>query len=160
MNGGRPIQPRRHVSLSDVSRDRLGPLAKVCDKGISPDRLLGELELASSELPHPFGFALANPVRRLVAGSAEAGCFDEGFREDGAVPVTMIPVLRKPSDCHAENTGSQVSAIHLGENEESRVFNYDLEMAVARADVLTQSSEDLSDILKPRSAAEKQIAYF
>ena len=67
-------------------------LAKVCDKGISPDRLLGDLELVSSELPYPLSFAQASPVSRLVAGSAEAGYFDEGFREDGAVSVAMVPV--------------------------------------------------------------------
>ncbi len=57
-------------------------LAKVCDKGISPDRFLGDLELVPSELSHPLGFAQACPVGGLVAGSLKAGYFDEGFRED------------------------------------------------------------------------------
>ena len=81
-------------------------LPKVCNKGMNPDRFLRDLELTSSKLPHPLGFAQASPVCRLVAGSAEAGDLDEGFREDGAVSVAMVPVLHKPSDCHAENTGS------------------------------------------------------
>lgn len=67
-------------------------LAKVRDKGISPDRFLGDLKLIGSELPLSLGFAQASPVCRLVAGSGESGYFDEGFREDGAVSVAMVPV--------------------------------------------------------------------
>ena len=64
-------------------------LAKVRDKGISPDRFLGDLKLISSALPHPLGFAQASPVCRLVAGSAEAGYFDEGFREDRLIRIAF-----------------------------------------------------------------------
>ena len=54
-------------------------------------------------------FAEADPVGGLVTGAGEAGDFDKGLDEDGAVAVVHLPVIGEPLSGQREQPRGQVA---------------------------------------------------
>ena len=89
-------------------------------QGIQPDILdrqgvlVGDVELAAA-----CGLPDVDPVGRFVAGAAEAIGLDEGFKQDGLVAVTVLPIGGQTAGDVAEDLGSKPFGAHPGQDQEA-----------------------------------------
>lgn len=75
------------------------------------DGLLGQGgSVVDIELSSTLGHAQQLPVGRTVAGGAEAGEFDEGLEQHGAVAVALLPVSGEGAGGHGEDARGEVVA--------------------------------------------------
>jgi len=78
------------------------------------------------ELSSALGFAKQAPVGCLVAGSTEAGEFNESLQQDGSVAIVLVPVLGESVCSHRQDAGREVVAADPGQDEEASVAYRDV----------------------------------
>ena len=86
--------------------------------------LVGHVELAASS-----GLTDVDPVGGLVTGAAVALGLDEGLKEDGTIPVALLPVVRELSGQEREDFGGEALGVDPGEHEEAGVVDDEVQIA-------------------------------
>src|SRR6266852_1929887 len=80
----------------------------------------------------PGGPPQHHPVRRPIAGPAEAFRIDEGFQKIDRVPVDALPILRDLAGHAAEDMRRQVRYSDPGQNQKARVVGEKANVAPPR----------------------------
>ena len=91
---------------------------------VEKDVLDGQRPLVVAvELAAALGVTDVDPVCGPVAGSLESLSFHEGFEQNRAVAVALLPVLAQPSDCRPKDAGGEVVGSNPGEDQETCVVD-------------------------------------
>ena len=91
----------------------------------------GQATVPAIELAPSLRFSDVDPIGCAVAGALESITVDEGFEQDGAIPVTVLPVAGQASGGGPQNAGRQVRRPHPRKNQEAGVVGNPLEVAPA-----------------------------
>ena len=70
------------------------------------------------------GLAQEAPVCRSVAGSAEAGEFDEGLKQVDGVPILGLPQRIELARGQSEHVAGQMRHANPGQNEKTHIVGY------------------------------------
>ena len=70
-----------------------------------------------------FGEAAGFPVGGFVAGALEAFDVGEGFGQEGAVAVFLLPMLRQVAQGQTHGAGGEVGHAGFGKHEEAAVLD-------------------------------------
>ena len=101
-------------------------------EGFDEDVLDGLVVLvASIEFPAALGLAEMDPVGGAVAGALEARSLAEGFQQDGADAVALVPVVRELSLEAGEQMGGQGGEADPGQDEIAGVIDNQGQVALA-----------------------------
>ena len=106
---------------TEVAHERIDPDAF--------DRLC--VAMQGVELAASLRVAEVLPVGGFVASAGKARLFDEGFEQDWAIRVASMPVLGQASADQGEDAGGEVTAMDPRQDEEARVIDDEVQMALA-----------------------------
>ena len=84
--------------------------SKIADERINPDRFLWKLcPIMDVQLTSALRFTKIGPVGRFVAGASETGRFYEGLQQNGAVGISLFPVIGNLSAGHRHQVRGKVT---------------------------------------------------
>src|SRR5690349_18424566 len=81
--------------------------------------------------PAPGGLSNMDPVGGPIAGSSKALRVDQGFQQQGTIPISDLPVVRELPGAQGQDLAGESFDADRGQNQETAIIDDPLQVALA-----------------------------